>query len=237
MRFIGWKIRAKNPARTEIWKLVEGGNHCCQRSDGSYQYGACIFPVDLEELPESRERTGAPVLSMSGSYFSDSSSLSAILDRQGLLVAAPVDLRRKKAESFFATAVARLLFKLKKKKPKNVVMSPTLATKSHKQREVLWQQYHLCLAAAAHHILGGKHFLISGGTASNLSRKALPYFGTWVRKDSVVEKYSTSKTSTTANGPSHVQGNPSGFFHNFGNLLCPLELVPASREHVVPIFL
>ena len=28
--------------------------------------------------------------------------------------------------------------------------------------------------------------------------------------------------------------NPSGFFHNLGNLLGPLELVPASRERVVP---
>ena len=66
--------------------------------------------VDLEELPDSRERTGAPVLWLScegqtdiWELFSDISSLSAILDRQGLLVAAPVDLRTKKAESFLGS--------------------------------------------------------------------------------------------------------------------------------------
>ena len=47
--------------------------------------------VDLEELPDSRERTGAPVLWLScegqinvRELFSDTSYLSAILDRQGL---------------------------------------------------------------------------------------------------------------------------------------------------------
>ena len=62
--------------------------------------------VDLEELPDSRERTGAPVrwLSCEGQAdfwetFSDNSYLSAILDRQGLLVAAPIDLRTKTAEN------------------------------------------------------------------------------------------------------------------------------------------
>ena len=60
--------------------------------------------VDLEDLPDSRERTGAPVLWLScegqidvWELFSDNSYLSAILDRQGLLVAAPVNLRAKKS--------------------------------------------------------------------------------------------------------------------------------------------
>ena len=60
--------------------------------------------VDLEELPGSRERTRATVqrLSCEGQadvreMFSDNSYLSAILDGQGLLVAAPIDLRTKKA--------------------------------------------------------------------------------------------------------------------------------------------
>ena len=35
-------------------------------------------------------------------------------------------------------------------------MSPT-ASKNHKQREVLWQQYHLRLAVAEYQIIGGKH--------------------------------------------------------------------------------
>ena len=63
--------------------------------------------VDLEELPDSRERARAPVLWLSCEgqihvceMFSDNSYLSAILDREGLQVAAPIDLRTKKAESF-----------------------------------------------------------------------------------------------------------------------------------------
>ena len=63
--------------------------------------------MDLEELPDSRERAGAPVLWLSceaqidvWEMFSDNSHLSAILDRQGLQVAAPLDLRTKKAERF-----------------------------------------------------------------------------------------------------------------------------------------
>ena len=63
--------------------------------------------VDVEELPDSRERARAPVLWLScecqidvWEMFSDNSFLSAILDRQGLQVAAPIDLRTKKAESF-----------------------------------------------------------------------------------------------------------------------------------------
>ena len=62
--------------------------------------------VDLEELTESRERTGAPVLWLScegqidvWEMFSDNSYLSAILDRQGLLVATPIDLRTKKSST------------------------------------------------------------------------------------------------------------------------------------------
>ena len=61
-----------------------------------------VDTVDLEELPDSRERAGAPVLWLScegqidcGELFSDNSYLSAILDRQGLLVAAPIDLGTK----------------------------------------------------------------------------------------------------------------------------------------------
>ena len=62
---------------------------------------------------------------------------------------------------------------LKKKNPKIVVMSPTVETKSFKKKEVVWQQYHLCMDLAEQQILGGKHFLI---------------LGTRRRKDLVVEK-------------------------------------------------
>ena len=63
--------------------------------------------VVLEELSNSRERTRAPALSLScegqtdvWELFSENSHLSAILDRQGLQVAAPVDLRTKKMLDF-----------------------------------------------------------------------------------------------------------------------------------------
>ena len=72
--------------------------------------------MDLEELPDSRERAGGPVLWLScegqidvWELFSDNSFLSAILDRQRRPVAAPTDLRTKKAQSFLARAVAWLL--------------------------------------------------------------------------------------------------------------------------------
>ena len=84
--------------------------------------------------------------------FSDNSYLSAILDRQSLLAAAPIDLRTKKAENFTPQLLQGFWYKLKKN-PKIVVMSPTVATKSYKQQEVIWQQYHLCLAVAEHQIV------------------------------------------------------------------------------------
>ena len=125
--------------------------------------------MDLEELPDSRERTSAPVLWLScegqadvWEICSDNSYLSAILDRQGLLVAAPIDLRTKKAENFTPQLLQGFWYKLKKKNPKIVAMSSTVATKSYKQQEVISQQYHLCLVVAEHQILGGKHFLILG---------------------------------------------------------------------------
>ena len=79
-------------------------------NEGSVNAGKLWRPldtVDLEEPPGSCERTGAPVLWFScegqtdvWELFSDNSYLSAILDRQGFMVTAPVDLRTKEAESF-----------------------------------------------------------------------------------------------------------------------------------------
>ena len=80
--------------------------------------------------------------------------MSAIFDRQGLQVAAPIDLRTKKAESFSRQLIQGFWQKLKKKNPKIVVMSPTFETKDFK-KEVVWQQYHLCVDVAEHHFLGG----------------------------------------------------------------------------------
>ena len=50
---------------------------------------------------------------------------------------------------------------------------PTVFTNYTNQKEVIWQQYRLCLAAAEYQILGGQHF---------------PIFGTRIRKDLVVEE-------------------------------------------------
>ena len=94
-------------------------------------------------------------------------------------------------------------------------MSSTVATKSYKQQEVISQQYHLCLAVSEHQILGGK---------------TLPYFGTRNRKDLVVEKGARSpEKRTTANGPSSVAQDPSGFFTIFA--ICH-DLKNQSKPHV-----
>ena len=61
--------------------------------------------------------------------FSDNSYLSAILDRQGLMVADTVDLRTKKAESFSPQLLQGFWSKLKKPNPKIVVIPPTVSTK------------------------------------------------------------------------------------------------------------
>ena len=72
--------------------------------------------VDLEELPDSREHTGALVLWLSSKgrpdvweLFSDNSNLNAILDRQGPPVAVPVD--RKKFRKLFTATVPGLWVK------------------------------------------------------------------------------------------------------------------------------
>ena len=83
--------------------------------------------LDLEELPASRERIGAAVLWLScegqtdvWEPVSDNSYLSTILDRQGLLVAAPVDLKTKKAECFSPQATQGILSKIKKRIPRQL---------------------------------------------------------------------------------------------------------------------
>ena len=54
------------------------------------------------------------------------------------------------------------------KDPEIGVTSPTVTTKDTKQKEVIWQQYHLCLGVAQHQILGGKHFLIFGAESGKI---------------------------------------------------------------------
>ena len=56
--------------------------------------------------------------------FSDNSYLSAILDRQGLLVAAAVDIRKKGVESFSPQLLQGFWSKLMEKNPKIVFNVP-----------------------------------------------------------------------------------------------------------------
>ena len=118
--------------------------------------------VDLEEPPDSRERAGALVSLLSCEGQTDVNGCltihvwGAILDRQGLQVAAPADLRNKNIEHFSPLLLKGFWSKLKFKNPKIVVMSPTVTAQNSKQKEVVWQQYRLCLVVAEHQILGGE---------------------------------------------------------------------------------
>ena len=79
-----------------------------------------------EEPPDSRERSGAPALSLScegqtdvWELFSENSHLSAILCRQGLQVAAPVDFRTKKIEDFSPQLFQSVWSKFQDKGPRD----------------------------------------------------------------------------------------------------------------------
>ena len=66
-----------------------------------------------------------------------SSSLSAILDRQGLMVAALVDLRTKKAESFSPQALHGVWSKIKTNNSETAAMSPTVFPKNTNLQEAM----------------------------------------------------------------------------------------------------
>ena len=151
--------------------------------------------------------------------FSDSVYLSAILDRQGLLVAAPIDLRTKTAEILSPQLLRGFWSMLKKKNPKIVVMPPTVSTKGFQQKALVWQPYRLCLSVTEHHISGGKHFLIMGPESEKIW---------WLKKVQYLQKkYHCRWTSLRGKKPKWI-------LHKFGHLLRPQKLVPASREQVVP---
>ena len=114
----------QDPTKTEIWKMVEVEIIAVNGTIAVVNTGATILQanisklrrpldtVDLEELPDSRERGGAPVLWLScegqidvWEMFSDNTYLSAILDRQGLEVVGPIDVRTTKADSLWPQLV------------------------------------------------------------------------------------------------------------------------------------
>ena len=122
--------------------------------------------------------------------FSDNSNLTAILDR--LSVAAPVDLRTQNTESLSPQLLHGFWSKLKEKNPKIVVTYPTVTSKDSTQKEVIWQQCHLCFAKAEYQIRGGKQF----------------FFWTRVRQDLVVYL----QKDITADGLYCVERHSSGSF-------------------------
>ena len=75
------------------------------------------------------------------------------------------------------------------------------------------------MAVAEHQFLGGKHFLILGPESGNIW---------WLEKVQYLQKkYHCQWTLLHGKKPKWI-------FHNLGNLLRPLQLVPAPRERVVP---
>ena len=108
--------------------------------------------MDLEELPDSRERTGALVLWLPcegqadvQEMFSDNSCLSAILERQGLLVAAPTDLRMKKADNFAPQLLQGFWLELKKKSQDRCDV-PNCHYAKPQQKEVALPTFCACLS-------------------------------------------------------------------------------------------
>ena len=131
--------------------------------------------------------------------FSDNSYLSAILDRQGLPVAAPVDLRTKKTESFSPQLLQGFWSKLKKKNPKTVVMYPTVTAKNSKQKRGYMATVLSVLGRSRiPKSLVGEHLLTLGPESGKIW---------WLKKGN-----NTFRKSITANGLSCVDRNPSGFF-------------------------
>ena len=135
------------------------------------------------------------------------------------MVAAPVDLRTKKAERFSPQARQGFWSKIEIKNPKIVVMPPTVFTKYNNQKEVTWQQDRLCLAIVEHKILGGEHF---------------SYFSTRITKIWWLKKVQYLQKKYHCQWTILRRKQLKWIFHNFGDLLQPLDLVPASRERMVP---
>ena len=190
--FIGNKIRA-NFCKDEISKMVEGGDNFCDNNPMVVIItGTSILQVnasklrrpsdtaDLEESPDSCERTGALVFSLScedqtdvWELFSDNFYLSAILDRQGLMVATQVDLRIKKADSFSLQLLQGFWSRIKRKNPKNISDVTNCIQQIHSSERSDMATVPTVLAQ---------------GRISNSRWQTFPYSRTQVRKYLVVEE-------------------------------------------------
>ena len=135
-------------------KLLKVGIPSINGSDGSYYYWLCYlsgkykqnlgdlekrwicknFQTRVSEQEHLFNGSLAKDKQTSGKCFQTSLILSAIFDRQGLLVAALIDLRTKKAEKSTPQLLQGFWYKLMKQNPKIVGMLPTVATKSYKQQ-------------------------------------------------------------------------------------------------------
>ena len=154
---------------------------------------------------------------MSRKCFHTNSYLSASLDRQGLLVAAPVDLRTKKAESVTRQLLHGFWYKLKKESQDRCDVPDCCNEELQATRSYL----------------ATVPFILGRGRTPNPWRKTLPYFGTRNRKNLVVHEGTISPETVPL-----PMGLPTWKkqvdFHNLGNPSRPLESIPASRQRVVP---
>ena len=162
----------QNPARTDIWHMVVA-------------------------IKGPNKRTWSMALLRVWRMFSDNSYLSAILDRQGLLVAAPVDLRTKKAENFTSQLLQGFWYKLKSKNPKVVVMSLLLRRATSKTK--LFGNTSIC-------VWPWQNTKSLAENTSLLWDQNQKEFDGWKR-------YNIFRKSTIVNGPSSAEKDqPSGFF-------------------------
>ena len=140
--------------------------------------------------------------------FSDNSYLSANLDRQGLLVAAPID-----------TAVAGILVETQERESQDRCDVTHCYYEKFLAERSGMATVPIVFGRGRASILGGKHFLILGPESGKI------WWLTMVQY--LQKKYHCQWTLLRGKKPKWI-------FHNLGNLLRPLELVPASRERVVP---
>ena len=160
--------------------------------------------VDLENLLDSREWAGAPVLWLSCEGQIDVWELFC-----ETLIWAPSLL----GKDFWL----QLQEALEQRRPRVSRHSCCNAfgpnsrkrtPKSFMHEEVVWQQYHLCLVVAEHQILGGQHFLILGPESGKIWR---------LKKVQLLQKKYHCQWTL-------LRGmNPEWFFHNLGNMLRPLK--------------
>ena len=148
---------------------------------------------------------------ISKNYVQDNSYLSAILDRPGLLVAAPVDLRTRKAENFKPQQLQGFLHTLQKKSQDRCDVPDCCNEELQATRSYL---------AATPFMLGRggtpnpwRHFFILGPETGRIW---------WLKKVQHLQKNYHCQWTLLA-----WRNTPSGIFNNFTNLLRFLGINPS----------